>query len=468
MNRFAFVLCAVGVATVWLGATVASAAEEPKAEELLQFVIGLVNDPDKDLRALGFDQIRTAAPGAEATKLFAALLPGLAPEGQVGLLRALADRGDPEARPAVLTLLDAQLEPTVRIEAINAIGKVGHEVDVPMLVRILSHGTLDEQSAARNGLIQLRGSSVPGTIVSELPGAATPTRVAILAILLERRAVGTVPDILVAAIDDDAIVREAAMTALGQMAGTSHIPGMLQGVLKAMPGAEQANAEKAVMFVCQRIKDGQPRDEPLLAARASLKEADQLRLLPTVGRVGGKSALQAVEAAIANPTPNTHDMGIRSLCNWPDASIAPRLIELFQIETHTVHQTLALKALIRVAPLPDGRPDPQRLELLQTVMAMCTSDADRNQVLRRARSILIPETLRFVLPYIDQPVFTHQVCETVVELAHHRTLRDANKVEFHQALDKVIAVTKDEVLIDRANRYKLGQTWNRRATPEQP
>jgi len=49
----------------------------------------------------------------------------------------------------------------------------------------------------------------------------------------------------------------------------------------------------------------------------------------------------------------------------------------------------------------------------------------------------------------------------VVELAHHRDLREPNKAEFDRALDKVIQTSKDATVVDRANRYKKGQTWAR-------
>jgi hypothetical protein len=52
-------------------------------------------------------------------------------------------------------------------------------------------------------------------------------------------------------------------------------------------------------------------------------------------------------------------------------------------------------------------------------------------------------------------------CETIVELAHHREIRDPNKAEFDKALDKVIQVSKSPVVVDRANRYKRGETWAR-------
>jgi hypothetical protein len=49
----------------------------------------------------------------------------------------------------------------------------------------------------------------------------------------------------------------------------------------------------------------------------------------------------------------------------------------------------------------------------------------------------------------------------VVELAHHRGLREPNKAEFDQALDKVIQTSQDATVVDRAQRYKKGQTWVR-------
>ncbi len=92
---------------------------------------------------------------------------------------------------------------------------------------------------------------------------------------------------------------------------------------------------------------------------------------------------------------------------------------------------------------------------------MCKADDQRKLMLKRASAIRSVETLHFILPYLDQPAFAEQACESIVELAHHRGLREPNKAEFHQALDRVIATSKDAVVIDRANRYKRDQTWVR-------
>jgi hypothetical protein len=42
-------------------------------------------------------------------------------------------------------------------------------------------------------------------------------------------------------------------------------------------------------------------------------------------------------------------------------------------------------------------------------------------------------------------------------------VRDANKAEVDKILDKVIATSKDPVVVERANRYKRGETWDRRS-----
>ena len=119
----------------------------------------------------------------------------------------------------------------------------------------------------------------------------------------------------------------------------------------------------------------------------------------------------------------------------------------------------------RIAPLPDGRSDAQKLELLQKAWTLCTRDTERKLVLSRAQAIRIPETLRFVVPYMDQPSYAQEACKTVVELAHHRGLREPNKAEFDRALDKVIQTSKDATVVDRANRYKKDQTWVRPKSP---
>ena len=430
-------------------------------DELVELVVGLLGDEDKDIRALGLEQVRSEAKGEAATKVFAAQLAKLKAVAQVGLLSALSDRGDRAARPAVVALLAKSSDEPVRVAAIKALGFLGDPTDTGRLVKLLGSKSKSEQAAARRSLIDLSGEAVPLAIVVELKKAAPTLRVALIEILASRRAFGTVDELLTAAVDADASVRKAAMKALGQLASPEHVAGMVQGVLKAADSRERAGAEKCVMFACARIKDPDKRAEPLLAAMEKLSEGDRRKMLSTLGRVGGTAARKVVEKAIADADPKMHELGLKSLCNWPDASVAPRLMELAINDEHSSHKIAALRALIRVAPLRDDRSDADRLQILRKAMIMATRDDERTLALDRARGIRTVESLRFILPYADQSKFAERACLSIVELAHHRGLRVPNQAEFDKALDKVIATSKDAVVVDRARRYKVDETWVR-------
>jgi hypothetical protein len=434
------------------------AADEP-GDELVQMIVNLVSEKDKEMRAVGLQQVREEAKGPAATKRFAALLPKLTPDAQAALLDALADRGDAAARPAVLEMLKSREEP-VRAAAIRALASLGETTDVPLLLQSLRAAAGPEKSAAQASLARMQGQGVNAAIVAELKQAKPDARVELIGVLASRRAKDkdSASSILAAAQDADAAVRMAAMTALGQLAGPEHVADMLQGVLKAEPGTEREAAEKAVMFVCNRTKDADVRAAPLLAAFAKLGEDDQTALLTTLGRVGGPAALKVVQAAIADTRVQRSDAGIRALFNWPDASVTDKLLDLAQTAKAANHRTAALRALIRVAALPDKRTDAERLDLLKKAMTLATRDEERNLVLKRARAVRTIESLRFAAPYMDQPKFAQEACATVVELAHHRGLREPNKAEFDKALDTVIVASKDADLVDLAKRYKKGQT----------
>jgi HEAT repeat protein len=435
-------------------------ADEPNAE-LVQLVLNLLQDPDPDVRALGFEQVRSELPGTEATRQLAASLPKLPPDAQVGLLRALAERRDAAARPAVVELLAASREQSVRVAAIAALGPLGSAAEVPALVSFLAASDPGERAAARTSLQQLSGEGASAALAAELAQRPTPVRVALLEVLTARRATAALDSILPAALDADPALRRAALAALGALAPPERLADLVPGVLRAQPGPERDAAERALAQVCARIAAAEARGPALLAVLDALPADQRLALLPALGRVGGPAALQAVEAALADPQPAVHDQGLRALCNWPDASVAPRLIELAQREPHPDHQAQALAALIRVAPLPDRRPPAEKLALLRQALSLCTRDEQRNEVVRRARAVRTPETLRFLVTLLDQSAVAQMACESIVELAHHRELREAHKAEFHPALDRVIALSQDPVVVERAQRYKKNQTWAR-------
>ncbi len=396
-------------------------------DDLVQTVINLVSDKDKDVRAVGLEQVRDQAKGAEATRRFAAALPKLAPEAQVGLLAALAERGDAAARQAVLDLL-AHAQAEVRGAAIHALGALGDSGDVPRLTKLLGDAACEQDAVT--ALTRLRGAGVNAALCAELKAAAPTLRVKILQLLVARHAVDSVPQVLEAARDAD-----------------------------AKDTAVREETEKSLMLVCQKNPDVDQRAVLLLAFMAKLSDAEKTRLLPALGRIGGKPAREVVEESLGSKDAARRASALRALCHWPDGSVSARLIELALAANDPAERKLLVDALIRVAPLPDKRPDAERLAMLKKAMEFCASDTQRAAVLKRARAIRSLDTLRFVAPYMDRTEFCQLACETVVELAHHKELRQPNKAEFDKALDKVLSLSKDPTVLLRATRYKKDETW---------
>ena len=108
---------------------------------------------------------------------------------------------------------------------------------------------------------------------------------------------------------------------------------------------------------------------------------------------------------------------------------------------------------MRVVSLPGGATNAEKLARLKQAMQLSKTDDERLWVIQRAAAVRAVETLRFVAPYMDQPALAERACRSVVELAHHKELRDPNRQEFAAALQKVLATSKDAVVLERAKRY---------------
>lgn len=433
--------------------------------EALQMVLEFLRDSDRDIRGLALEQIRSELKGDVFTRRFAEELPRLAPEAQVGLLGALANRGDKAARPAILSLLQGDHRPEVRAAAIRALAFLGEAGDAEVILPSLRAEIEEERIAARFALARLPGEQAGKTILAAVDKATGDQATDLIQLLVERRDTNAVPRLLELAAGADPLKRNTALSALGELAGPEQLAPMLRIVLALPAGRDREAAEKAVMFLCGRIPE-ERRDTTLTSALERFSEGDQRLLLPTLGRVGGKTAFTKIEAALRSQDPAWHEAGIRAIANWPNGSVADLLIELAERDPHASHRTTCLRALIRVAPLADDRDNSQKLELLKSAMKLSTRDEERILVLQRAQAIRDVATLRYLVTFLDQPAYAQAACESIVELAHHRELRDANKPEFESALDAVIRTSKDPIVVERANRYKRGQTWVRpKASP---
>jgi len=439
----------------------AAGAADKASDEFVQMIVKLIGDSDKEFRAAGLEQVRTAAKGTAATQVFASRLTKLDDAGQIALLHALADRGDASARPAILELFGSSKDEQVRAAAISAIGYLGGPADLPLLIKTLSADSAVERSAAKQSLVQVSGDKISKTLGADMKSAPPAVKALLIEVLASRRASDELPALVTASVDDNAQVRGAAMAALGQIGRPEQIAEMLPGVLKAEKGSERDNAEKNVALVCSRIENEEQRGKSVIDSLNTVAPTDRDELLALVGRVGGKTLVNFVAGIATSDDSSRRRIGIDALSKWPDATAADKLLEIVNTTTDPAERHQAFQGFVKVSAARNNRTDKQRLDRMKEAMKVAKTPEEQSLVINRTRTAYDVEAMRFVLPYVDQPEFAQIACETIVEIAHHRDVRDANKAEFDTVLDKVIEISKDPVVVDRAQRYKRGQTWER-------
>ena len=444
----------------------AAEAAEPPSRDVLDSVVELIRSGDADLLPVALEKVRGGLKGEDFTRELAeVVLPGLErSQEKAALIAALSDRGDKAALPAIMAMAQGPAEAFVRAAAIRGVAALGGPDEVPFLESVLfgESGTVD---AARGALVAIRSDIVSPRMVIALGDKARSgsQRLVIVGILSERRETSALPALVAAAVDADSDVRAAAMKSLGAIGGPEQIPGMVAGLLASRTDTERSEADRAIVQVCKEHRSKDFAAAALLDRFRAADPAAREVLLPTLARVGGAAVLEIVDGLIASPDAADRKLGLVALSRWPDATVKDRLLHLVAQASTEEEREMLLAGLIRIAPLPNNSLEPaEKLALVKQTMALCRRDQDRGRLLERASAIRTVETLRFVLPYADQPALAESACQSIVELAHQRKLRDGNKDEFMAALDTVLATTKNEEIADRAQRYKLGKTWERK------
>ena len=380
----------------------------------------------------------------------------LPPTSQTAVLAAIRIRGRSALAPAVLAAAKSPHE-AVRLAAARALSTVGDVTALPALVELAAEeGQVGE--TARQSLEIIYGPKIDEQIFSALRAEKDPLRrAAWIGVLEARRPAGVVPVLFSEATGQGPVVATRALAALGKLAAPQDIPALVAVLLKTEQGPVREEAERAARQVCLQIADATQRARPVLSIFRAATPAERLILLPLLGRIGGKEVRLVVQGALDSKDPAIHEAGVRAISNWPDAGVADTLLSLAETANVPTHRQWALHAFVRVVSLPGGATSAEKLARLKQAMQLSKTDEEQAWVIQRAAAVRAVETLRFVGPYLDQPALAEQACRSVVELAHHKELRDPNRQEFAAALRKVLTTAKDAVVLERAKRYLEAQ-----------
>ncbi len=388
-------------------------------------------------------------PGASVTRQCAAVLPELSANGQRLLLGALARRGDPAAAKAVERLC-ASSEPTVRTAALEALGRVGGGSAVVLLAKAAAGGTGAQSAAARASLVALRGREVDGALVRALESPEAAIRVELVQALGQRDATETVPALVANLNDADPGVREASWRVLGALGRPADLPVLVAGLLKAAP-RQREEGETTVAEVARRGKEENQRTAVLLEALNGASTAeDRCTVLRVLGQVGGARALAALRQAASADQPEVRLTVTRALAAWSTDDPLPDLLATVRRPQSAQQRAIALRGLIRLIGVNEGRSGDEALRLYQEAMGLAADPAEKRLVLAGLASLRSLPALEAAAAELTDAGVHAEAAAAVLQLA--RTVAGASPDQTRKVLAQLVQPSQDEAVRQQARQ----------------
>ena len=413
-----------------------------RGDEAVDLLVGAIKGDDLEFQrsAIGFTPL---ARGTKATEAFAGLLPSLKPEAKVFMLRALGQRGDSAAAPAVAEAVKSGEEP-VRIAAIEALGKVGDVSSIGALVRVAASGRGREQSVARAALVALGGTDVDVAMAGAMREGDPKERAELIRALAGRRAKGVIAHLhRIARRDEDSDIRREAIRALGVLLAPDELGRLIELAVEPKESGDLKVIEEAIAQVCRRIKDRDARGKPILGALRGAPSEARPVLIRLLAFAGTPDALVALRAALDDTDAATKDAAVRTLAKWPDASPADDLLKVARSAASPIHKVLALRGYIRMAGQSE---DPARM--YTRAMRLAERDDDKKLVLGGLGTAGSAEALALVEEHFDNPRLRAEAITAAVKIADKLRSKDVTRAR--AVLKKVIALTDSKRLRQQA------------------
>jgi HEAT repeat protein len=380
----------------------------------------------------------SAMKGKEVSKLFAAELPKLEPVNQVWLIQALALRGDPPARKAIEEQIAAG-DKSVRLAAIAELGKAGDATTVPVLARtLIGQPSTEELKAAEVAFSSLKGGAATDqALAAQLRNRMAGNKTPILAALVRRAHPQSLPVFLAEATSPDATTVKLAYQGMSPVAQ----PGDLPAVLKALDGLRAESVlEDAQASVGQILRRAETPARASAAVREALKTASdaagRARFLPLLAFCPEAEGLALVAAAAQDSQPETRDLGLRTLADWPDPAAWVPLKERYAKAPSETERVLALRGLVRLLAEQNAKADAALIGRYQELLAGAKGDTDRKLILGALSGCHHPDALTLAVEQLG-----NSGARAEAELAVKK-IAEAIKAEHPQAAEAALQKLK--------------------------
>jgi len=396
--------------------------------------------PKRWAAALG---ISVDMPGAPVTRALTGQLAAANPEKRLLLIQTLGHRGDANAARALVPL--AQAGPVQqRTAAIHSLAQLATPSSVPVLAAFVKDAEPTVSSAAQAGLIGFPSKAADAAVLALLNEPDTRIRIAAMDMAAQRRITASLPLLLKATDDARSAVVDASFKTLGELAGVTEIPAVVNALLKTK--AVRA-AESALSAICARQADKALCSPKLLPGLARAQGQAKLALLRVLHLVGDARALTALRAAATESDRVVRDAALRALCDWPTAEALPDLARIAKSTARRNFKILALRGQIRLIPMQIDS-DAQKLAQLKALLPLIERKEEQRLVLATLGALPSAESLSLVTDYLAQSELKEEASIAAVTIAEKITA--SHPAQVAMAMKQVS--TKNSKLAARAKQ----------------
>jgi hypothetical protein len=339
-----------------------------------------------------------------------------------------------------------------------ALGALGGTQEIPVLLDQAFDG--GNKELAKNILSQITDQGFDEVLLERLKTEKDAGRFEVIVDILSRRYNASIlPIVLERAKAADTPNRLALIRNVEKLATKEDVSDFINVWELITDRGQRDQAEQIIA----RLVNGD--SEPILKKRTEKNYAEMFSLL---GRIGDEKSIKEITDRVfkrpldagMSATPELTASALRAMCNWPDGRVANDLLLVAESKDFSdTDRIAALRGFARVASLPNDRikikiNDKEKTALLAKGFDYAIRIDEKRLIIQRIGQVRHADSLKFVMQYFDNAELQDAVIRSVLDLAHHTDLRRSDKEAFSEALDKVLAVTKDQGLLERAKRYK--------------
>ncbi|MGA2248021.1 MAG: HEAT repeat domain-containing protein [Verrucomicrobiota bacterium] len=380
-----------------------------------------------------------------ATKVLVDLLPTVDALTQVALIDALAQRDDPVGAPAIATLAQ-QGAPDVRVAAFGALGSLGSDKDVPLLIDIAATAGDPARAAARQALTLVHRGNGNQALLSLLSRSKPVAQVEIIRALNSRTAVKAVPQLFYLARQSDDPVREAAFQALGRLVNQSQLETLAQEVGQVPNETGRSEAAEALSAACRHLEREQGTVDmtPVWAVLKNGAPATRVSLMPVCSSLASPQAREILRTSIADVDSDVRAAALHAMDDTLDAELLPDLQKVACESPDEDARTLAMESCVRLTTQEEGVriPDADRIKVFQAIIPAATTPSQKRVVLSGLASLSSDDSLKLAQPLMSDVTVSNEAARAVIQIC--RELPDAQAAA--SALENLSAqATNDEI-----------------------